>query len=238
MIDGISIGMFNDMNYAAHISSNRKEEEILNEDTIYLEHYKSNKVTLEEALDRRHSVRYFDGNYTIPFSVFSSVIQRSFGISQKRTYIFDDIKTPCRNYGSGGGLYPIDVFILCKRCEKIKNGFYKYQAYSNSLLPLFTNDDFDNLINGENFDFDSINFGIFYGYSLSRNYIKYGELGIMAGIVEVGLMSQNFELVVTSYGLNTCQIAGINKNIIESKIGYDGLKNHILMVNICGKENR
>ena len=223
MIDSISINTFNGMNYAALVSSNRIMEEIIDEKrTVKLDKEKESKVKLDDALYSRHSVRHFDPNYVLSFGTLSSILNKSFGISDKRMYLFDDVKTPCRNYGSGGGLYPIDVYLLIKNCEKLKEGFYKYQPYSKSLFYIGNNTDFQEIIIGDNFDFNSINFGVFYSYSLSRNYIKYGELGILAAAVEIGLMSQNFELISTSYGLGTCQIAGFDKKLIEKQLGLDG----------------
>lgn len=66
--------------------------------------------------------------------------------------------------------------------------------------------------------------------------MKYGELALLNSLIEIGCMSHNFGLVITSLGYTGCPIAGFKKSNIENLLELDHVNEHILFTNICGKE--
>ncbi|WP_311772959.1 SagB family peptide dehydrogenase [Listeria seeligeri] len=89
---------------------------------------------------------------------------------------------------------------------------------------------------GDNIDTQNMNFCVFFEYSINRNYVKYGELSLLNTFVELGGMSHNFDLVCHSMHYSTCPIAGFNKSSVEKFLFLDGVNDHIVFTNICGKE--
>ncbi len=230
-----SIGMYNEMNLAAQINENKIYEEIDDANTVKLPgKLVKIKKSLIDTLKQRHSSRTFSGS-GMNIQEFSTILKYSFGIS-KRSMNYNGIIASTRYYASGGGLYPIDVYILANNISAVKKGIYKYQPYSHSLYPLGDRMDVKVLLQYGDFDFDSYSFVVLYEYDLNKNYLKYGELSLLTTLVEVGNMSHNFELVCASLDFSACQIAGFDKPYAQKCIGLDGINSHILFVNICGRE--
>ncbi|GAA2868575.1 SagB family peptide dehydrogenase [Lactobacillus intestinalis] len=193
-------------------------------------------VSITKVLSKRHSCRKFS---SIPISkrVLSTLLHYSWGTSPRKIYT-DSLTINTRYYASGGGLYPIKVYIYCNNVEDMKSGFYLYQPLSNTLLPLSQDKaiNIDNFYEGEGIEVSSSNLSVFYGFRVSSLYLKYGELSLLLAIAEVGEMSQNFDLVATSLGLSGCTIAGFKKRYIENILDFDHIDEHILLSSICGKE--
>ncbi|HIH35157.1 MAG: SagB family peptide dehydrogenase [Lachnospiraceae bacterium] len=232
-----SIGMYNDTNLAAHINNLKPYEEIINEkETIILpKEYVKIRSNLTDAMTRRHSTREFSGMYLMSRKEFSTILHYSFGLA-KRTMRFNDLTVTTRHYASGGGLYPVTVYILINRVEGIPQGLYRYQPYSHSLLFITKELQINKLLQYGSFDFENYSFCVLYEADMNRVYVKYGELSLMTVLIETGLMSQNFDLVTSALNYNICQIAGFDKQYAEHCLGIDGVNSHVVYVNICGKE--
>ncbi|EAC4116121.1 TPA: listeriolysin S biosynthesis peptide dehydrogenase LlsB, partial [Listeria monocytogenes] len=109
--------------------------------------------------------------------------------------------------------------------------------YTHSLHPLDVDKiDVESFFVGDNIDTSNMNFCVFFGYSINKNYVKYGELSLLNTFVELGGISHNFDLVCHSVHYTSCPIAGFNKSYIEKLLYLDGINDHIIFTNICGKE--
>ncbi|MEG7645991.1 SagB family peptide dehydrogenase, partial [Enterococcus faecium] len=134
-------------------------------------------------------------------------------------------------------LYPIDIYLYINNVSGISKGIYKYQPYSHSLYPLdIENVDSTHFFVGDNIDVINMNFCVFFEYSVNKNFVKYGELSLLNTLVELGGISHNFDLVCQSMDFTSCPIAGFNKSVIEKLLYLDGVNDHIVFTNICGKE--
>lgn len=232
-----SIGTYNETNLAARINNLKKNEEILDEEyTITLPRkFVKVKGNIVQALENRRSSRRFSQGYEMPLLEFSTIMHYSYGIA-KRKMVFDDIAVTTRHYGSGGGLYPISVYVLVNNVEGLKKGIYKYQPFSHSLYYVNNSMDIRELLQHGSFDFDNYSFCVLYENDINRTYVKYGELFLLNSLIEVGLMCQNLDIITTSLNYGICQIAGFDKPYAEKVLGLDGVNSHIVFVNICGKE--
>ena len=237
--DAKSIGFYNSGNLAAKISYYRSLEEIHDESTIKLigGSKRTSRLTragLGEVLEHRHSARQFV-QHTMSFEEFSYIMHFSFGLS-KREMLYDGIVVSTRHYGSGGGLYPIEVIIIVDDVSNVVPGIYKYQPYSHTLYPLNHTLDVEHIFQQGSLDLKHFSFVVLYKYDLNRNIEKYGDLSLAITFIEIGLMSQNLCLVYTSIGYSGCQIAGFDKHYCEQQLGLDGLNSHILFSDLCGHE--
>ncbi len=237
LADAKSIGFFNEGNVAAKIAKFRSLEEIIDDKTIILSSSVSKstrKQGLVDVLKRRRSTRSFSPQY-MSFQDFSEIINLSFGLG-KREAGYGGIRVPTRHYGSGGGLYPIEIIIVVNSVDGVKNGAYYYQPYSNSIRPLDSDIKMERLIPHGDFSLSNSSFVVFYKYDINRNIEKYGELALSISLIEVGLMSQNLCLIYTMLGYSGCQVAGIDKHSCEKAFLLDGISSHILFADICGRE--
>ena len=231
-----SIGMYNETNLAARINDFKQYEEIIDDNTVILpKKFIKVKTSIGSALENRHSVRRFSSMYEMSLKEFSTIMNYTYGLA-KRKMVFDGITVTTRHYASGGGLYPIYVYVLINRVGNLKKGIYRYQPFTHSLYYINNDMNINQLLQYGSFDFENYSFCVLYENDINRTYVKYGELSLMTSMIEVGLMSQNLDLVTTAMNFNICQIAGFDKPYAEKILGLDGVNSHILFVNICGKE--
>lgn len=233
--DAKSIGMYNQMNLAANINKHRQYEEIKDDYTINLPPKLIKiKKSIMSVMEQRHSSRNFCSS-KMKIDELSTILKYSFGLS-KRVVNYNGVISTTRYHGSGGGLYPINIYLLINNVKNIKKGLYRYQPYSHSLYPVTEKMNIVKLLQYGNFDFENYSFAVLYEYDINRNYLKYGELSLLTTLVEIGIISHNFELTCASLDFSACQIAGFDKQYAEKCIGIDGINSHILFTNICGKE--
>ncbi|EHT9950006.1 listeriolysin S biosynthesis peptide dehydrogenase LlsB, partial [Listeria monocytogenes] len=210
-----SIMFYNESNLASLINEAREMEELIDSSTLFLSKTnKKIKTHFSKVLEQRHSTRNFVYE-TMDLSTFSNIIQFSFGLSTRKL-VYNDLQSTTRHYSSGGGLYPIDVFLYINNISGIAKGIYKYQPYTHSLHPLDVDKiDVESFFVGDNIDTSNMNFCVFFGYSINKNYVKYGELSLLNTFVELGGISHNFDLVCHSVHYTSCPIAGFNKSYLE-----------------------
>ncbi|EAG7175296.1 dehydrogenase, partial [Listeria monocytogenes] len=105
-----SIMFYNESNLASLINEAREMEELIDSSTLFLSKTnKKIKTHFSKVLEQRHSTRNFVYE-TMDLSTFSNIIQFSFGLSTRKL-VYNDLQSTTRHYSSGGGLYPIDVFL-------------------------------------------------------------------------------------------------------------------------------
>lgn len=181
------------------------------------------KTKLVDALEKRHSTRQYSNIIKMDINELSTLLLYSYGVAKRKENYFG-VEVTTRYHGSGGGLYPVDVYLLINNVTGINPGMYKYQPISHSLKPVSDDFDIEKLYPYGNFDLENYAFCALYEYDVNRNYVKYGELSLMVTFIEAGLMAQNLDLVAESMGFSTCQAAGYNKKYADKILGIDGIK--------------
>ncbi|HEG7391626.1 TPA: SagB family peptide dehydrogenase [Staphylococcus aureus] len=228
---------YNETNYAALVNEHQILNEINDEDTRSLpKSDKKIKESFYNVLNHRKSTRKFT-SFEMACKELSTILKFSFGIAPRKVE-YVDIKTSTRFYASAGGLYPIDIYLYINNVEDYDKGIYLYQPISHSLLKIVAQKDIntDDILEGDNIDIENCNFLVFFGYNFNSSFLKYGELALLNSLIEIGCMSHDFDLVITSLGYTGCPIAGFKKNNIEKLLELDHVNEHILFTNICGKE--
>ncbi len=223
-----SLSLFNESGITLKKNSLRSKEEILEENlTISLPQVKKHKSNIFKVIESRESVRTYSGEYT-SLDELSDILYYSFGINKKRKLSFGDTEVYGRNYSSGGGLYPVNIIIHINKVRGIKNGLYKYQPFSHTLLKLNDTKEITKVFESNVIDIHSSNFVCFFQADIDRAYIKYGELSLLNIMIEIGIMSQNLHLVSKGLGYSSCDIAGFEKKKIENILELDGIREQVL----------
>lgn len=104
--------------------------------TLFLpKKFKKIKKSLEDCLEYRQSIRTFSP-YQMSLKDFSTLCKYSFGQSN-RTANYNGIVATSRYYASGGGLYPVQVYIYANNVSGVKKGIYRYQLNTHSYFLVF-----------------------------------------------------------------------------------------------------
>lgn len=209
-------------------------------------------VPLGPVIQARRSKRNFSGR-TITIKELSTLLFYCQGVSGKidisqgieggfsstRT-LGTEYKNNLRNAPSGGGLHPIDLYLLVNGVEKLEKGIYKYMPNSHSLhlvRELQERDTFillNSLTNFDLFDPSKIRISIVFVYNIYLNSRKYGDSGVAFGLIEAGEIAQDIHLVSNALGLGSCDIGDYQKQKFEKFIGIDGLSKHMIHLVVLG----
>lgn len=89
----------------------------------------------DHLLARRVTCRNFDPSRALPFERFAQLMQRVFA-AQAEVRISADTVFLKKNVPSGGGLHPIECYLVVQNVEGVAPGLYHYQAVDHALEPL------------------------------------------------------------------------------------------------------
>lgn len=229
-----------------------KEEMEHTELTIKLPKYRNLKMSLGTAIRARRSIRQMsDAEMTM--EDLSTILFYADGVTGELNLASEEkdllpINTLGDNYNatlraapSGGGLFPITLYMVIRNVKGVKDGVYYYLPVEHSirLVKLLDNDMKERLSMvaewGFNIEQKNINIIIFYVYSLYDNSRKYLDMAYDFAMVEVGQISENIQLTCTAEGIASCDIGGFEKYKCENFIEVDGLTKNIVNVTIIGK---
>ncbi|HFK5529549.1 TPA: SagB/ThcOx family dehydrogenase [Elizabethkingia anophelis] len=216
-----------------------------NHKTIQLNDYVQlrKESNIFQILNNRRSVRNFDENYKISLFEIANILYQSYGVTYKvKINGFDNIDghIGMRNIPSGGGLYPLEIYIVIFNSH-IDSGLYHYRpdinelelikegAFSEELNKIIQAEPYVNMKSGSCI---VITTGI-----LERLMIKYGDRGYRFLMQESGFLAQTITLLAQALGLGSCMLGGYNDDKVNEFIGIDGLFETINNVIVLGKQN-
>jgi len=170
----------------------------------------SGRVSVEEALARRRSVReYADRPLTI--EQIMQLLWASQGITLPQ-YGF-------RTAPSAGGTYPLEVYVVAKPfgVETLEAGIYHYEARGHRLVKVMVGDFSEQLkvaaLNQEWVGSAPVNFVI--TSVPDRTTGKYGERGVRYVWQETGHAAQNIYLQAVALGLGNVVIGGFHDSEVQ-----------------------
>ncbi|WP_217587145.1 SagB family peptide dehydrogenase [Lentibacillus saliphilus] len=231
-----ALNFYNESGLANQINASRQLEEITDgARSVILPKPKNLKGSLVNALKSRKSTRAFT-NHRMLLTELSTLLKYTVGLSERSTEDAEGKKSYHRYHSSGGGLYPITVYCAINDIEGLDNGIYAYRPYTHTLELIQSEYDLDLLYENAPIDTQRSNLSLLFNYDVNRNYLKYGELGLLLAFVETGIMAQNIHLVAKHVGYSTCDVAGFNKKYAEKTLHLDSINAHVIYSIIIGKE--
>ena len=200
------------------------------------------KLTLElgETLMERRSKRLFTGD---PVSLFylASILRGACGITAKAVVPLrqgKDVDLYFRSAPSGGGLYPVDVYLVSLSVEGLEQGIYQYNPKADCLV-LHQEINHEKLIQtfAISEDLISIKKSGFIVLLVGRSWKtmrKYGPRGLRLLFLEAGAISQNIHLSVTALGLGSVDCSGFYDDDLNGLLGFDGVNEAVIHTIIGG----
>lgn len=177
---------------------------------------KIGKVSVEEAINNRRTIRYYT-NKPITLNELSQILWAAQGITTK-----DGLRTT----PSAGALFPLEIFVLAGNVEKLENGVYRYNPFKHSIKKILRGDYrkhlFDFALGQEQVQTAAANIIITAVYK--RTTWKYGERGKRYVDVEAGHCAQNILLQAEALGIGCCPIGAFYdeevKKLLNAKEEY------------------
>ena len=198
-------------------------------------------ISLGDAIVRRRSSRDFTGD---PISVenLTTIVRATAGISassEAKLSSGDDAVFNLRTVPSGGGLYPIDLYMGVINAKGISPGIYRYHPVHDKLIISGKDQQLSKLLLGFSGSVDMIkssraNFVFLYVAKPWRSMRKYGNRGLRFVFQEVGAMSQNLHLACAGLGLGSVDCASFFEEDLHKAFNIDGVFQSVIHSTLVG----
>jgi SagB-type dehydrogenase family enzyme len=158
----------------------------------------------------------------------NSILYLTFGYLNERKNDADEF-TPaefCSRRGSpsGGGLNASEAYVYIGNVEGVASGIYYYKPDTNSLIFMCDiPESLGGFLEGQHF-INDIPFGVFLTSRFDKMWWKYEHSrAYRVSILDIGHLSQTFQLVATATGLKTWLTAALTDAKIEKLLGLSSL---------------
>jgi SagB-type dehydrogenase family enzyme len=173
-----------------------------------------------EAIARRRSCRRF-AEQPLPLAVLSTLLQNAYGLGEAYTNggqtMFD------RPVPSGGGCYPLELYVLAQHVDGIPAGIHHYSARSHTLEalgPLPKPADMETLFLNQPWVARAQVIVVITAVT-SRLLHRYGDRGYRYLLIEAGHVGQNLALVANASGVGSLSLGGFYDDELSYMLGLD-----------------
>lgn len=186
---------------------------------------------------RRTTCRNFDVARHLPLALVVRMLQRVLA-AQAQVRVDEETVFLKRNVPSGGGLHPIETYLLVQAVEDLRPGIYHYHPVAHALEPLSGVADgtaeFAARITAGQHWFANAPVLVILTSRYERSQWKYRHhaKAYRAQVLDVGHISQALYDSATELGLGAFVTAAINEVDIEQGLGLDPLREGPIA--ICG----
>jgi SagB-type dehydrogenase family enzyme len=158
------------------------------------------------------------------------------GIPVKSETLGEHHAVQLRTAPSGGGLYPVDIYVLATNVEKLESGVYMYSPLNHTLRRTKSAPAEEMCATAFPREIDMSKAGamIVFVYNYYFNARKYGDAALAYAFIEVGEISENIHLVSTALGIGSCDIGAYHKHRLEKIMDIDGLYSHVIHLIVIG----
>jgi putative peptide maturation dehydrogenase len=193
--------------------------------------------SLDELLARRSTCRNFSDE-AVPLSDVARVLHRVFAAQGAEENV-PGARMLKKNSPSGGGLHPIEAFVLARRVEGLESGLYHYASEAHALAPLAALDSAQvdelahELVAGQDW-FARAPVLVLMAARFQRTFWKYRAHAKAWKVVQLdaGHLSQNLYITATELGYGAFITAAINDRAAERAFEFDGLS--VGAIAVCG----
>ncbi len=196
------------------------------------------KTALDTLLAQRTTCRNFDPDHRVSLPDLASLLHRVFGAQATQELAPGAIALK-KNSPSGGGLHPIEAFVLVQRVEGLAPGLYHYHSTGHALQVLRELDAKSiaplaaELVAGQHW-FANAPVLVLMAARFGRNFWKYRNHAKAWRVIQLdaGHLSQNLCITATELGHGAFVTGAINDECAERLFELDGLATGAIAV--CG----
>lgn len=187
------------------------------------------ELRLTDALAKRHSGREFSLQHPLSLSELGLLLGHSLGAGMGNRY---------RTYGSGGGLYPLEAYVIAHNVDGLNDSVYHYAPDTHELERLW------NLPPDESITslMPSAPWAAFASCIIvltcvwERSRKKYSDFAYLLSLVESGGAGQNVALVAQALGIDACLVAGFSERGMEKILDLSPDEQPLYCI-VVGKNN-
>lgn len=195
--------------------------------------------SLNNALLQRKTCRSFNGD-AIPLDDLATLLYLTLGYLHERENDRDSSIAygldARRSSPSGGGLNACEGFLLVQNVTGLEPGIYAYHPAEHALSPVnpLPEPALGNLLAGQHF-INNLPLGLFITARFDKLWWKYEHSrAYRMAFVEAGHLSQSFQLVATTLGLNTWLTGAFADSQVEALLKIENSAEQPLFFVGCG----
>jgi SagB-type dehydrogenase family enzyme len=186
------------------------------------------RSALARLIARRQSVRSFAPS-TLAASSVAALLQAAYGILDGKP---SSPESPIlrRSVPSAGGLYPLEVYALCRAIEGLPDGIYHYDVIAHGLQHMMPGDPFprlESMLYTYSF-IEHANVVIALAAQFKRTQKKYGPRGYRYILLEAGHVGQNVCLMAAELGLASLCMGGYIDSSLNTLLGLDSMQEGVV----------
>ncbi|TMA81416.1 MAG: SagB/ThcOx family dehydrogenase [Deltaproteobacteria bacterium] len=187
-------------------------------------------TTLDAALDRRRSRRDL-GTPAPSADELGTLLARAYGTCGERAGVL------ARPVPSGGGLYPLEIYVLQFPEGGLDEGVYHYHPGDHALERLRSSCDRARAADASMYPeiVARASLVLVVVADMPRTRVKYGERAYRLALLEAGHVSQNLYLVCAALGLGIVALDGFYDDRIHAVLDLDGVNEIALVVFAVGR---
>ncbi len=233
----MGVSRFSNRDALLSFASKKTAEEAL--PSIKLPKPKRIKAAFSAVMESRRSLRNFGGGMSL--QELSTVLLHSCGVTGKMMLNEPEQDAEAiylRSQASGGGFYPVTLYIVAWNVDGLERGIYEYYPYHHSIRCVregFELEELRNLAGFGDIKIENSAFCFIYVYNLYINSHKYGDAGAAYAFIGAGEVAFGAQLSATALGCGGCDIGGYEKRYIEKMLKIDGLSEQVIHFTIFGK---
>ena len=189
----------------------------------------SGGLALEEAIERRRSLRRYS-DQPLSLEELSRLLYSAGGITQPRTGF--------RAAPSAGALYPLELYVVANRAQKLGLGIYHYLPESHALETIREGDFFSNAVAVAALGQAVITQAavVFVLTAVAeRTRAKYRARAERYICLEAGHVGQNVCLAATALGLGSCPVGAFLDEELNHILGLDSSRESAIYLIAVGR---
>jgi len=227
-----TVEMVNDITIERRTSQGYKDygASIPNYPLIPKENFSNLDANLYETIMNRRSVRkYSDKPLTL--EDVSKLLHYSYGISGK-VQLAQGTMQDLRVISSGGGLYPLEIYLMVVNVEGLPKGIYHYNVRRHCLELIREGIEIAEVLpylpGLVAYQTRTVGLFVLLSTEFRRTTHKYGPRGYRYICFEAGTFMGHFQLVAEAMNLGTCQVAGYYEDVFNKMLNLDGVEEAVL----------
>jgi SagB-type dehydrogenase family enzyme len=185
-------------------------------------------LTVEEALDRRRSLRDYS-DQPLSLEALSRLLHAAQGITEDRLQF--------RAAPSAGALYPVELYPVVHNVSGLAAGIYHYAVREHALERLRQGDFRGRVTKAGLYQrfLGRANVCFVLSAIFQRTRWKYRERAYRYVLLEAGHIGQNLYMAATSMGLGACAVGAFLDGELNALLGLDGVEEAVLYVVSVGE---
>lgn len=175
-----------------------------------------------QLIAARQSCRTFDSR-PLDLTQLSDLLHAGYGVTGMKDWP-NGTRSFCRTVPSAGGLYPLELYVVCDHVSEVPAGIYHFNPLASSLELIVDNCLIAHILPDlmQQSYLDGAAALLFLTAVLPRTLKKYGPRGYRYVLLEAGHVAQNVCLRTEELGLRSLCVGGFTDTRINKLLKLDG----------------